>query len=265
MTDLVVSELYRYPLKSAGGEALRSAEMDSFGLARDRRWMLVDDAGVFVSQRSTPAMALLRALARDDGLHLAHDDAELLVTVPRADAPLCDVDIWGDQVAALRADASASEWVSARIGRAVHLVYLPDTARRAVDPAFASAGELVAFSDGFPLLLITQASLDSLNERLERPVPMNRFRPNIVIAGADAHAEDEWRRLRIGGAEVALVKPCSRCAVPSVDQATAERDTAINRTLASYRRRDGAIYFGMNALGAAGARFTVGDSVEVLH
>jgi len=122
----------------------------------------------------------------------------------------------------------------------------------------------VSFADGFPLLLITEAALSELNSRLPAPVPMDRFRPNLVVSGAPAHAEDGWRRLRIGSAEVELVKPCARCAVPSIDQRSGERDPHINRALAAYRRRDGQIFFGMNALAPAEAVFRIGDPVQLL-
>jgi len=134
-----------------------------------------------------------------------------------------------------------------------------------VDPGYAPPGQLVAFADGFPLLVVGQASLDLLNGRLEAPVPMDRFRPNLVIAGAAPHAEDDWRRLRIGTTEIELVKACSRCVIPSIDQSTGGRDSQINRVLADYRRCAGVIYFGMNALAPAGARFEVGDAVTVIE
>ena len=265
MSGLSLAAIYRYPLKSARGEALTSTTVDAFGVAGDRRWMLVDGEGVFVTQRCTPSLALLAAETTASGLLLRHGADELPVDVPPDTAAVVTVDIWGDRLAAHPAAGEASAWVSARLGRELRLVYLPATARRQVDTAYARPGELVAFSDGFPLLLITQASLDGLNARLPRPVPMNRFRPNLVIDGAAPHAEDHWQRLRIGDTEIALVKACSRCAIPSIDQATAERDSDINRVLAAYRRRDGAIYFGMNALAPPGGAFSVGDAVAVLH
>ena len=144
-------------------------------------------------------------------------------------------------------------------------MYLPDNARRQVDTDYAPNGEITAFTDGFPLLVISQASLDELNSRLQSPVPMDRFRPNLVIDGATPHAEDDWRQLRVGETVLDLVKPCSRCAVPSVIQGSGERDAQINRTLAVYRRRNGKIYFGMNALAPSAGHFSVDDRVEVLH
>jgi uncharacterized protein YcbX len=141
---------------------------------------------------------------------------------------------------------------------------MPDDARRRVQPLYARRGETVSFADGFPLLLISQASLDDLNARLDQPVPMNRFRPNLVVSGCEAFDEDRWQRIRIGTLEFDVAKPCSRCVMPSIDQATAQRDPQINRVLASYRRRDGQVYFGQNLLYPEYGSLAVGDTLEVL-
>lgn len=265
MSELRLSAIYRYPLKSARGQSLTEATIDPFGLSGDRRWMLVDAQERFLSQRSTPVLALLEALPGQESLSLRFGEQALRVAAPDASAPGLEVDIWNDRVGALLADPAANDWLTAQLGIDVRLVYFPDEGRRRVDPAFALAQERVAFSDGFPLLIISQASLNDLNTRLDTPVPMDRFRPNLVISGSEPFAEDSWKRLRIGETVIDLVKPCSRCAIPSIDQRNARRDPAINRVLADFRRRDGAIYFGMNALGEEGGRITVGDEVAVLH
>lgn len=265
MSNLSLSAIYRYPVKSARGHALQEARTDAFGIAGDRRWMLVDERGVFVSQRTMAAMALLEVSPAPDGLLLTYRGAQLAVATPAPGAARESVRVWSDQLEGLSADDAANHWLSQRFGVPLRLVYCPDDARRAVDPHYCANGARVAFPDGFPLLVLTQASLDDLNRRLPAPVPMDRFRPNLVISGAEAFDEDRWSRLRIGGVQIDLVKPCSRCAVPSIDQATGERDSSINRVLADFRRRDGQIYFGMNALVPAGARLAVGDAVAVLH
>jgi len=154
--------------------------------------------------------------------------------------------------------------LSAQLGQPCRLVYMPDTCRRLVDGLYAREGETVSFADGFPLLLISQASLDDLNSRLDNPVPMNRFRPNLVVSGCDSFAEDGWRRIRIGDVEFDVAKPCSRCLIPSIDQATAHRDGQINRMLASYRRVNGQVMFGQNLLYQRAGTLSLGDSVEVL-
>ena len=260
-----MSAIYRYPLKSARGHSLQDARTDAFGIEGDRRWMLVDERGVFVSQRTMAAMALLEVMPTHDGLLLAYRGAQVTVALPAPDAARESVQVWSDHLEGLVAASAANHWLSQQFGVPLRLVYCPEDARRPVDPHYAAEGARVAFPDGFPLLVITQASLDDLNRRLPAPVPMDRFRPNLVIGGADAFDEDHWSRLRIGDAQIDLVKPCSRCVVPSIDQATGERDGSINRVLAGFRRRDGQIYVGMNALAPAGARLRVGDPVAVLH
>ncbi|MEL7046649.1 MAG: MOSC domain-containing protein, partial [Pseudomonadota bacterium] len=198
------------------------------------------------------------------GLRLGWEGENIDVEQPDARGECVISTVWEDTVVAPVATAEANAWLSDRLGEALRLVYFPDNALRGVEPGYAPSSQLVAFSDGYPLLVVTEAALDELNERLPSPVPMDRFRPNLVIRGAEAHAEDGWRHVRIGDAELHLVKPCSRCAIPSVNQQTGARDPDINRALASYRRRDGIIYFGMNAIAAAGVSFRVGDAVDVL-
>lgn len=264
MTELSLSGLYCYPVKSARGHALQTATTDRFGLAGDRRWLVIDQTGQFISQRSHSQLALLDVAPTDAGLRLGTGGDAIDVARPNADAPRVPSTVWGDTIDAQLADAAASDWLSRRFNAELRLVYCPDDAERAVDEAYAPPGRRVAFADGFPLLVVGQASLDALNARLTTPVPMDRFRPNLVVSGAEAHAEDRWKRIRIGDTEVNLVKPCSRCAIPSINQLTGERDPDINRVLASYRRRDGIIYFGMNALVPAGAQLRAGDPVEII-
>lgn len=258
-----IHSLYYYPLKSARGIECNELRTDALGVAGDRRWLLIDPSGVFVSQRSLAKMAMLEARPSEDGLHLSYGDAEITQAVPEASAVPIEVEVWGDSISALHCDTAVNDWLSQQLDASIRLVYYPYTSRRPVDPAYASNNESVSFADGFPLLIIGQSSLDDLNSRLPEPVSMDRFRPNIVIEGSPAFAEDEWKTLLIGGVELSLVKPCSRCVIPSIVQSNGERDPYINRTLAGYRRREGKIYFGMNALVPANATFRVGDGVQI--
>jgi uncharacterized protein YcbX len=260
-----LSDIYRYPIKSARGHRLETADMDQFGLRGDRRWMLVDEEGQFLSQRQLPQMALLDVESRLDGLRLCMAGEAIEITTPGDDAQRIQATVWEHTMLAPLAAAGVNRWLSERFARAVRLVYCPTDSTRAVDPDYAPPGQRVGFADGFPLLLISEASLSFLNEQLPTPVPMDRFRPNLVIRGAEPYAEDDWKELRIGEVQLSLVKPCSRCSIPSIDQRSAQRDPHINRALARYRRRDGAIYFGMNALAPAGARFALGQPVELIH
>ncbi|MCB1697414.1 MAG: MOSC domain-containing protein [Pseudomonadales bacterium] len=253
-----------YPVKSCAGINLDRVTLDRFGPVGDRRWLVVDERGRFVSQREQAHMARVRAEHVGGGIRLSLDDSSIQAAIPGSDAPELRVSIWGDSVVALLADTRAGEWLSAELGRPCRLVYMPDTCRRLVDGIYAREGETVSFADGFPLLLISQASLDDLNSRLDNPVPMNRFRPNLVVSGCDSFAEDGWRRIRIGDVEFDVAKPCARCVIPSIDQATAQRDGQINRALASYRRINGQVMFGQNLLYQRAGSLSLGDSVEVL-
>ena len=264
MNDIRLSGISIYPVKSCGGIALQSTRLDAFGPEGDRRWMLVDGAGQFVTQRSLSKLALIGTALEADQLTLSLADRRLSVPVPAADALRRSVTVWGDTLEALDAGDAAADWLFETLGLPCRLVYMPDDARRQVQPLYARRGDTVSFADGFPLLLISQASLDDLNTRLDRPVPMNRFRPNLVISGCLAFEEDRWQRIRIGAVELQVAKPCSRCVMPSIDQATAQRDPQINRVLASYRRRDGQVYFGQNLLYPEPGTLSVGDSVKVL-
>ncbi|WP_116368094.1 MOSC domain-containing protein [Parahaliea mediterranea] len=270
-----LSEIHIYPVKSCGGIALEAVQLDRFGPAGDRRWMVVDEAGGFLSQRQLPAMALLRVAPRDDGsLHLQcagdlGDGGHCEVPLPGEAAPLRPVTVWSDTVLARDAGDGAAAWLTGVLGRACRLVYMPPDCERRVDGAYARHGQAVGFADGFPLLLIADASLGELNLRLaadgKPAVPMNRFRPNLVVSGCAPFAEDGWRRLRIGALEFEVAKPCARCAIPSIDQATGQRDPHINRALAAFRRVGGEILFGQNLLYRAAGALALGDTVTVLE
>ena len=173
--------------------------------------------------------------------------------------------VWRDKVNAIPVGGDADAWLSEFLAIDCRLVVFPYDARRAVDPDYAAATDQVGFADGFPFLLISQASLDDLNARLAQPVPMLRFRPNLVVEGCAAYAEDGWRRIRIGELEFRVAKPCSRCIIPTIDPATAQRSAEPLRTLMSYRRRDNRIYFGQNLIHDGTGRLAVGMPVEVLE
>lgn len=261
---LTLSALTLYPVKSCAGIPLQRAVLDRRGLAGDRRWMLVDASGRFITQRDQPELALIRTQWDGAALTLSAGGERCRVAVPGAGARRCQVTVWNDCVDACDAGEYPARWLRRHTGLACRLVYMPESTRRAVDARYARNGDTVGFADGFPLLLISQASLDDLNARLPAPVPMDRFRPNLVVSGCTPFAEDGWRRLRIGGVELDVVKPCSRCAIPGIDQATARRDPHILRVLAGFRRRDGTVYFGQNLLHDGPGRLQLGDEVVVL-
>ncbi|WP_456373439.1 MOSC domain-containing protein, partial [Thiolapillus sp.] len=192
-----LSGLYRYPVKSLRGEALETMAVDARGPRHDRHWMLASPEGRFLTQRELPRMALIRPEITPGGLILDAPGMakQEVMTESRQDLP---VQIWKDHCLARRVSPLADQWLSEFLGLEVILVYLPEERIRAVDPAYARSGDQTGFSDGFPFLLISQASLDDLNQRMGRTLPMERFRPNLVVEGCEAYAEDTWKRIRIG-------------------------------------------------------------------
>lgn len=264
MTGLSLKSLYRYPVKSLRGLECRSLAVGARGFRLDRHWMVVDAGNGFLSQRQQPRMSLVDArLDADERLHLAAPGMPDLA-VGDGGIEHVEVTVWRDQVTAKLVDPAADAWLSAFIGQPCRLVYLPDDVRRAVDPEYAQPSDQVGFADGFPFLLISQASLDDLNGRLPEALPMLRFRPNLVVDGCAPYAEDAWRQIRIGDIGFRVAKPCSRCPIPTIDFSTGERGAEPLRTLMDYRRRDNRVYFGQNLLHDSGGRLEVGMPVEVL-
>lgn len=265
MPGVTLKALYRFPVKSLRGIAETVLPIGPRGPLFDRHWMVVAPDGRFLTQRQLPRMALVDVQLDDQGRVQLAAPGMAALTVAEHGAERFAVTVWNDTLDGLAVDPAADAWLSGFLGQPCRLVRLPDDARRAVDPAYAAPDDQVGFADGFPLLLISQASLDHLNERLAEPVPMLRFRPNLVVEGCAAHAEDQWRRIRIGGLTFRVVKPCSRCPIPTVDIATGERGVEPLRTLMTYRRRDNRVYFGQNLLHDGVGELRVGMPVEVLE
>ena len=267
MPELVVTDLTIYPVKSLRGIALAEMPFDARGPLMDRRFMVANAAGRFLTQRQHPNMCLVQVERRGDMLALSTAKMPTLLIDPARDpcTERATVEVWGDSVAACDAGDEAAAWFSAYLGVACRLYFMPDNSVRAVDPAFARNGDQVGFADGFPVLLITEASLDAINRELPEPVGAERFRANIVVSGCDAFAEDQWRRVRIGATEFDVVKPCSRCVIPSIDPLTAAKQRVVAETLTRLRRRSGKVYFGQNLIHRGHASVRLGDTVTVLE
>lgn len=263
-----LAEIRRYPVKSLRGVSLQEAHVERIGLAGDRRWMIVDEAGKFLSQRHHPKLAQIDAIPTARGVALRHSmHGAIEVDRPGERARIAAVVIWRDAVPARLAE-SAGPYLSAFLERPVRLVYLHDALARRVDPAFGRAEDRVSFADGFPMLITSTASLADLNRRLPQAVGMDRFRPSLVIDGAPAWAEDTWRRLRIGGLSFRVAKPCSRCAVPTLDPLTGEAldgNEPIRTLGAFHRAANGGIIFGQNAIPDDVGALQVGDPVEIVE
>ncbi|HEX5543029.1 MAG TPA: MOSC N-terminal beta barrel domain-containing protein, partial [Micromonospora sp.] len=217
-----LASIHTYPIKGCHRLDHDGAEVEPWGLAGDRRWMLVNEDGRALTQRETPLLARIQPRPNPDGgLTVRLSGRPDLVVAQPTGAELADVTVWRSMLPAELADTAADEWLSNVLDRKVRLVWLGDPSRRATNPAYSAPGDRVSFADGYPLLLTNAASLDALNGWLQAtgdldgPVPMSRFRPNVVVAGAEPWAEDEWlgRRIRIGGVDFRAVKPCDRCVV----------------------------------------------------
>lgn len=264
MDTLTLETLCIYPIKSAGGFTTASWPVDDFGLRHDRRWMVVDRDGEGLTQREHPRLALAGTAIAGGRLRVtAPGRPPLDLPLEPAGPVTTTARVWGDACPSYWMGERAARWFSDLLGVPCGLVYMPDETRRPADAAYARPGVRVSYVDGFPFLLLSRASLADLNARLPDPVPMNRFRPNLVITGGPAYVEDGLRTFRIGSVELEAVKPCDRCVLVTTDQLTAERGPEPLRTLASYRKADGKVLFGQNLVHRGPGRLTVGDALRL--
>lgn len=272
--SLQLTDVWRYPVKSCRGERLAEAAVEPWGLAGDRRWMIVDGAGDPVTARECPPLVLVSPRVEDGKITLASPGLpEVTVPVPSG-GDLVPVNVWGSDLLATLADDAAATWLTGIIGEPARLVYLDDPTRRATNPEYSLETDRVSFADGYPLLLTSEQSLDAVNgwiaegpRAAEGPISMLRFRPSVVVAGAPAWAEDTWRRLRIGPVTFRAVKGCDRCVFTTIDPDTAAKGHEPLFALARHRRWDGKVWFGVNLIPdapPAGALIRTGDPVEIL-
>jgi len=267
---LTLSDLYIYPVKSLGGIRLSEAVLEPRGLRHDRRWLIVNERNQFMTQRQTAEMALLDVHPAYNGFLLTHrQKPELLpLYVPFEASPerTLFVTIWDDMVFGWRAEKAADEWLTLALGQPCKLVYMSDMARRDVEPELNPRGTLVSFADGYPYLIIGQESLNELNSRLEQPVPIDRFRPNLVFTGGEPFAEDTWNDFQINDLAFRAVRACGRCVVTTIDQQTATKNKQGEplRTLATYRTVGKKVMFGQNVTGPKQGTLRVGDTLAVV-
>ena len=269
---LFVTELAIYPIKSTRRVPVQQARVVTTGFAHDRRWMLVDPDGKFITQRQYPKMVHIVAQPDDQGIVVdAPGMEEMHILQPSLQHSLqqeshqrSQVTVWKDQCGALDAGDQVAQWFSEYMGFNCRLVYMDDGCQRPVDQRYGLASDLTSFSDGFPFLLTSETSLADLNGRLDQPVPMDRFRANIVINGLEAFVEDSWKRIRIGSVEFRVSKACTRCIMTTVDTQTGVKGKEPLQTLASYRRGEKGVLFGMNLNHDSEGVISVGDPVEIL-
>lgn len=257
---LTLSSIRLYPVKSVAGVLVQQAQVEPAGLAGDRRWMLVDPEGRFVTGRQLPALVRIQLGVDVAGTLTLPDGRQV---APHESGRARRVTIWRDSVAALEPDPVASAWFSQQLGRPLHLVCGDPSEPRAVRGPGAQNDDVVSFADGYPVLLISEASLADLSARVGRPIEMARFRPNLTVAGGDAFQEDAWVQVRIGEACFDVAKTCTRCVFTTVDPDSGERsaDGEPLTTLKTYRRSADGVIFGMNLIPRGAGTVRVGDSV----
>jgi len=267
-----LSEINIYPIKSLGGISLKKALVEKCGLQFDRRWMLIDEKQNFLTQRIFPKMATVSVEILENGLRVSQNNDELVIPFEPNTSKTESVKIWSSRCRAQVYEDKINEWFSNALETDCRLALMFAETKRKVSYFYAvHKDDVVSFADAYPFLLIGESSLTDLNSRLEKPVPMNRFRPNFVVSGADAFAEDGWTRIRIGDLAFHLVKPCARCVVTTIDQSTGvKQGVEPLKTLASFRIPKRSIkrkiLFGQNLIAEdVGKIVNVGDSVEVLE
>lgn len=263
-TTGTLSAIILYPVKSLAGINVNSWPVIETGLQYDRKWMVIDNEGQFLSQRQLPSMALIKTALTDSQLILsAQGMGNLPLPLNPADSDTIISTVWRDQCPARHISPEADQWLSDFLQQDCRLVYHPDDIVRPVDPDYGYETDQVAFSDGFPFLIISENSLVSLNHDMQLNLPMTRFRPNLVISDCPAYAEDGWREISIGSIDFRLPKPCSRCSVPTIDPETAQTGKEPLSTLNRIRKWQNKVYFGQNALHNRNGTLTVGDAVQV--
>jgi uncharacterized protein YcbX len=281
MQEVILTGLYIYPIKSLRGIAVNSTTVERRGLQYDRRWMLIDENNKFISQRECPKMATISVEISDRALVVNAEGMTAIIPFEPDTSDRIQVIIWKSLCEAVSYSDRINAWFTEVLARPCRLVYMPQETCRRVNPKYDVNDSIVSFADGYPFLLIGEASLADLNQRLDNPIPMNRFRPNLVVSGAPAFAEDEWKEIAIAQATFHVVKPCDRCSIPSIDQETGiPTGQKLLKTLASYRLAnktlfnkqvdsgsfDNTILFGQNLIGdREGACLKVGEAVKIVE
>jgi uncharacterized protein len=264
-SQLHVTQIWIYPIKSLGGIKLKSAKVFEKGLEFDRRYMLVDSSGMAMTQRQHPEMARFRTSITNGVINVTHlGDSISIPVAPREFVAEHKVTIWDDSIMTNELSQPASSWFSERLNTSCRLVFFPEGNSRPVDLKYQISGEHVSLADAYPLLIIGENSLWDLNSRLSEPVPMNRFRPNIVFSGAEAYEEDSWNVFTIGNNRFAAVKPCARCVLTTVNQETAVKGSEPLKTLSRYRTQNNKVYFGQNVIALSADEISEGEIITVI-
>ncbi|WP_069657894.1 MOSC domain-containing protein [Arcticibacter eurypsychrophilus] len=262
---LQITELYIYPIKSLSGISVNQAEVTTRGFKHDRRWMLVDEHNRFLTQREHPQMALIQVQIAYSGLLVSHaQHRSLEIPFHNLEQNKLHVVIWDDNCTAVFVGDQQDTWFSTVLNTKCRLVYMPDETKREVDQRYAKPGIITSFADGYPFLLIGQASLDDLNARIQLPLPIDRFRPSIVFTGGQPYEEDRMNSFAIAGIRFNGVKLCARCTITTIDQQTGLKDKEPLTTLAKYRLKNNKVLFGQNLIHEGSGHLTIGDQLSIL-
>lgn len=275
-----ISEINIYPIKSLGGITLNEAIVEHRGLQYDRRWMLVDENGKFITQREFPKMATILIDLTENGLKVSAEKNEDIIVPYKIEGKRQKVAVWNSICEAVISDSAINSWFSEVLKTNCRLVYMPDDSNRGINPLFDVNNDIVSFADGYPVLIIGENSLNDLNSRLELPVPMNRFRPNFVVSGSEAFAEDNWQKIKIGETVFRSTKPCARCVMTTIEQTKGVfNGNEPLQTLAKYRMakrvfpeiysnlglNENAVLFGQNLTAENfGKTVKIGDSLLII-
>lgn len=265
MSQLILSEIYIYPIKSLGGISVDSAIAEARGLKYDRRFLLVDENAMFMTQRDFPQLALLKLSFSESGFEVLNtkDNSRLIIPFESYSTENISVTIWDDICKAVKVGKDFDNWFSNAINKKCSLVYMPDDEKRIVEKKYINNQHIVSFADAYPFLIIGQSSLDDLNMRLDNPLPINRFRTNFVFTGGNPFEEDNWSDFKIGDVNFKAVKSCARCVITTTNQDTSERSIEPLKTLSSYRKIDNKVMFGMNVVCFNNGYVSVGDKIHL--
>ncbi len=263
MNSIKVTQLRIYPIKSLPGISLDSVNVLPKGFEYDRRFMLVDEDGVAITQRTHPVLALFNVSIENDRISVAKNNDSVTIPISPLTGTEFAAKIWNDTVTTVEPDSHLSGWFSKHVGVKCKLVFFPESNPRPVDSRYGKNGNHVSLADAYPVLIIGQSSLDELNRRLDAPVGMNRFRPNIVFSGGEPFEEDRWSDFRVGQGAFKAVKSCDRCVLITINPETGEKGTEPLRTLATFRKQDNKVLFGQNVLIVNTSRINVGDEIFV--
>ena len=259
----MLTEIFIYPVKSLGGISLQTAEVEERGLKYDRRYLLVDESGIFMTQRDFPQMALLKLSFTKNGFNILDIKNNTSIIIPfKSDSKkTIKVKIWDDVCNAVVVNKDLDAWFSKALNKKCSLVYMPDNEKRVVEKKYIDEDHIVSFADAYPFLIIGQASLDDLNSKLPAPIPMNRFRPSFVFSWGNPYEEDNWKKFKIGAVEFEAVKPCARCVIATTDQQTAVVNDEPLKTLSTYRKINNNVMFGMNVVCHKTGSITINENI----